>query len=176
MRIEDRPDGALVLSERWSFLRWGALIAGGLLAAMLLVLRLGLGLGDARTLWAGGLVAVLALALAACLPDRRFVFEPGLGRLTWSVRRLIDSHEGVLSLADVRAVSLQVDRDADSRTRPLSYRVILMTSQGPMPLSSGREFDRDACEHLAARIRAMAPSPDDATAAGSVTAAGSRAS
>ena len=94
MTIDDRPDGALVLSERMTLLRWGSLTAGGLLAAALIATRLTLGSGDTRTLLAGGLVSVLALSLAAFVPDRTFVFEPALGRMTWARKRLIGSRQG----------------------------------------------------------------------------------
>lgn len=168
MTIDDRPDGSLVISDHMTFLRWGSLLAGVLLGATLLVLQVGMALDDTRSLWAGGWVAALSLALAACVPDRTFVFEPALGRLTWTVRRLIGSAGGVLPLTDIREVTLQTDRDTDSKVRGLSYRVVLETSAGAMPLSSRREFDRDACERVAGRIRAMTPGP--------VTGADSRAS
>lgn len=156
MTIDDRPDGALVMSERMTFLRWGSLIAGALLAATLIAMRVTMGSGDTRTLLAGGLVSVLALSLAAFVPDRTFAFEPALGRMTWSRKRLIGSRQGATPLTDIRDVRLQVDQDNDSRHRRLlSYRVVLVTRDGSMPLSSGREFDREVCERLAARIREL---------------------
>ena len=156
MTIDDRPDGALVMSERMTFLRWGSLIAGALLAATLIAMRVTMGSGDTRTLLAGGLVSALALSLAAFVPDRTFAFEPALGRMTWSRKQLIGSRQGATPLTDIRDVRLQVDQDNDSRHRRLlSYRVVLVTRDGSMPLSSGREFDREVCERLAARIREL---------------------
>jgi hypothetical protein len=150
------------------------LIAGGLLAAALIAMRLTMGGGDMRTLLAGGLVSVLALSLAAFVPDRTFVFEPALGRMTWARKRLIGSRRGTTPLTDIRDVTLQVDQDNDPRRRLLSYRVVLVTREGSMPLSSGREFDREVCERLVARIRELSRDPRSSPAStiASLAAAG----
>ena len=64
-----------------------------------------------------------------------------------------------MPLTDVHGVTLQVDQDDESSARRLSYRLVLITAAGPMPVSSRREFDREACERLATRIRALAGLP-----------------
>lgn len=136
-------------------LRWGSFVAGILLVVTLLtVQRLPQPL-DGRGLLGGWLVALLALALAAFVPDRRFEFEPATRRLRWAVRRLLGSRSGDMSFADIRSVLVQTHTDTESRGRRNSYRLVLATVSGHLPLTSIESLDRAPCEELAARIRAL---------------------
>lgn len=153
MKLEPRSDGTLVVSERMSLLRWSALIAGVLLSVLLVAGQLQPGGIAERTFLAAGLAALLALAAAGFIPDREFEFESSAAQLRWSVWRLAYARGGSIPFHEITSVLVQTDVDAESRQRRESYRLVLVTPHGHLPLTSVREFDRVACERLAADVR-----------------------
>jgi hypothetical protein len=159
MKVEHRDDGALLVSERLPVLRWGSLLGGFLLAGTLVLIQRAPEPVDSRAFAVGALVALFAFALAAFVPDRSFAFEPGTGRVLWSVTRLFSTREGELPFADVSSVIIQSHADSDSQNRRLGHRLVLVTSAGHLPLSNIEEFDRGSCEKLAGEIRALLGKP-----------------
>lgn len=151
MKVERREDGTLVIGETLAFLRWGGLVCGLALAGTLAAAQFAWGGLDVRTWLGGGFTLALAFSAAAFVPDRTFEFEVAAGRLRWAVRRLAYRRGGSIPFADISAVVVQVD--ANREERRLTYRLVLMTRAGALPLSSVRTADRDACDHLADRIR-----------------------
>ncbi len=163
MTVDERSNGSVIVSERWTLLRWGSITTGVLMGVILLVVRIAGTTKDPVMLLPAAGVSLLAMVLGVVIPDRRFAFEPALGRFRWSVRRLAFRQGETLALTDIHDVELDV-RNTTGGTPRESYRVILITSQGPMSLTSGRELDGDVCGRLADRIWAM-------SSAGSGTAA-----
>jgi hypothetical protein len=153
MKVESPQDGPLALSETLSLLRWGALLGGVLMAAALVVAQKPPSHLDARTFLAGNLVALLAFAIAGFIPDREFEFHSESGELRWRVWRLAYTRAGLLPFREISAVLLKTEIDAESRSRRMSFRLVLVTSIGHLPLTSVRTWDRAACEKLADDIR-----------------------
>lgn len=154
MKTDALADGSLILDERLTFLRWGA-VAGalGVVAVLGFTAWTHGGLTPKQIL--GGAAGFLALmGLAALVADRAFRFERPLGRVTWTVRRLFGTRAGSIPFSDVERIVLRSEVDTEIRSRPLRYTPMLVTRSGGMPLTSFLSSDKDACERLVRDILA----------------------
>ena len=99
MRVDEKPNGSVIVIEERTLLRWGSLATGALLGVILLVLRFAGITKDPVRLLPGAGVSLFVMMLAAVIPERRFAFEPALGR-SFSEGDARPGHDDVVLLSD----------------------------------------------------------------------------
>jgi hypothetical protein len=165
MKLRTLPDGSLVLEERLTLLRWGALVL-----ALALVAVLGHGAWVRgrllpREAVGGGLGVMALVGLSAAVADREFRFNRALGRMTWTVRHLTRTRIGEVRFHEIEGVVLRSEVDTDNPSRPLHYTPLLETRAGTIPLSSFNSRDRKHCEEVAHAVAVVLGRPTESVKA-----------
>jgi len=175
MKLRTLSDGSLILDERLTLLRWGALVAAVALAATLGHAAWVRGRVLPREAVGGGLGLVALVTLAAVVADREFRFDRQVGRMRWTVRRLLRTTVGEVRFHEIEGVVLRSEVNTENPSRPLRYTPLLETRAGTISLSSFHSGDRKHCEELAHAVAVVlgrpaesvkAPTVEDLVAAG----------
>lgn len=143
----ERTDAQLVVSENPAVWRGLLLVAGagmfvGVVAAFWNVPRP----ADKIVGWTLG--SLMCFVGAAASERTRFVFDLEAQSLTWRRQRLFGTRSGEVLFADVTDVILSTHGD----TEGTSYRVVLVTKMGQVPLSNSLNHNRKGQEELAETI------------------------
>lgn len=82
---------------------------------------------------------------------RSYLFNPRTSEMTWKIKGILRQSSGVVAFKDI-GVTLDTSTSSDSA---VTYRVMLTTPAGSMPLTRSYDGDRKGTEEQAASLRAM---------------------
>ena len=95
---------------------------------------------------------VMVLFAVLSLSKYRFVFDSTQRMVRWQTLRFGMRRAGSMPFDDVKDVVLQSEPGKSGRP---TYRMAILTAQGPMPLSSGYGDTSDRCLALQSQIREL---------------------
>ena len=168
MKVRTLEDGTLVLDERLTLLRWGAVTGAVTLVAVFTQTAIVRGPLTSRDILGAATGLIALMTLAACVTDRSFRFDRASGRMRWEIRRLFGAHSGDVPFSDVFRVTLHTSVAVDTQSRRVNYQPFLSTGAGELPLSSFHRLDPGACEALTRAISDTIGRPLDAPRAATV--------
>jgi hypothetical protein len=143
------PDGSVLYDDSPWFLEIGLLVfAVGLAAASWRLLSE----AHPAYLMAGLLSIFVVICIAGMLVQqhRTFLFDPSIATMHWSARGLFRQSSGEVAFKDII-----VGVDAFNGDRAVTYRVMLTTPAGSMPLYQAYVGDRRRVEQQAADLRVL---------------------
>ncbi|MGA7771251.1 MAG: hypothetical protein WCA27_34070 [Candidatus Sulfotelmatobacter sp.] len=92
---------------------------------------------------------VMGLFAVLCLSKYTFVFDSTQRMVRWQIMRFGKRRAGSMPFDDVKDVVLQSEPGKSGRP---TYRLAMLTAEGPMPLSSGYGDTSDRCLALQSQI------------------------
>lgn len=152
MHIRRDPDGSVEIHEIPAVMR-GALLAGA--AAIPWATWAGaVDASDPLRVVLGILGGAMFLASALLVEGRWYRFDRQEGVVRWRRSRLLSSRSGSLPFGAVVAVVPQARMDDDNpRTRRVSYRPVMLTSEGEMLLSNQTSLKAEDFADLLSTVR-----------------------
>jgi hypothetical protein len=109
---------------------------------------------DPLRLVLGFVAGTFFLLIALLVPTRCYRFDRAQRQLHWGKASLLTKRSGTISFDAIRAAVAQPRMDDDNpRTRRLSYRPVLLTMDGEMPLSNSSSLDADDYSDLLEAVR-----------------------
>lgn len=151
--MRERTKGSQIIFEERVFILPGVFIAAGVILALLAlgIIKSGDFTGD-EIVWPalGGAVFMIAGG-AVFLETSSFAFDKLYKRLTWSTWSLRKRASGAVPFADILSVNLQSISDSDGST----YRVVLHTANGLLPMTRAYSGTLQHWDAIAERIRAI---------------------
>jgi membrane protein YdbS with pleckstrin-like domain len=111
--------------------------------------------------FAAALVAILILIGLVVIVSKRstFVFDFETNRLVWRRSGLLRRREETIPVEQIRSVVVQ---SAQGSGGDRTYRVVLTTATGTIPLTESFNTNGKLCEQIAAAIREHLPNPSAA--------------
>ena len=161
MKHRTLADGSLVVEERLTLLRWGAVLSALALVAILGTIAFERGRILPREAIGGGLGLIALMGLAALVADREFRFDRSVGRMRWTVRRLTRTRIGEVRFHEIEGVTLRSEVDTEHPQRALRYTPLLETHGGSFPLSSFQSGDRQQWEDVAHAVAVVLGRPTE---------------
>jgi membrane protein YdbS with pleckstrin-like domain len=118
--------------------------------------------------FAGALITLLCLIVLVLIVSKRstFVFDFETNRLVWRRAGLLKRREGTIPVEQIRSVAVQ---SAQGSSGDRTYRVVLRTAAGTIPLTESFNTNGTLCEKIAAAIREHLPSAPESPKASRVT-------
>jgi len=176
MKVEEAPDGALIVTYDGSALTKVMLAVAALFASVAGYDAFIGGRGPERMIGLLASAATCASIGLVFLETARFDFARATGRITWRRRWALRRRAGSMPFSDVQSV--QVERPIGDDGTP-SRRIVLRTTEGAgIPLTAGYQPDPDRTVlDIASRIRVLlglepevtqSPSVDGLVASGQI--------
>jgi hypothetical protein len=115
------------------------------------------------------MAVLLSIFVAICILGmlvqqyRTFLFDPSVATMRWTARGLFGRSSGEVAYKDI-----QVGVDTSAAGQTPTYRVMLTTPTGSMPLVQGYVSDRTGVEKKAEELRALLGQTSDSLQADSI--------
>ncbi len=154
MSINSLPDGSIKIREHFRLARFGLL-------AFTVLIMAGVGYG-----WLGGIEifhpaygwligATLTFGVAALLEDVDIEFNLPKRRVYWQKRRIFSKNGGDIPMDAVKDITLSIVGTDDTYYRRPQYRLVMVTSEGSIPLTNMHTTDKNELEQAADAILAV---------------------
>lgn len=154
MSINTLPDGSIKIREHFWLARFGLL-------AFTVMVMAGVGYG-----WLGGVEifhpaygwligATVTLGVAALLEDVDIEFNLPQRRVCWQNRRMFSKNGGDIPMDAVKDIALNMVGRDDTLPRMPQYRLVMVTSEGTIPLSNMHTTNKSELEQTADAILAV---------------------
>jgi len=154
MSINSLPDGSIKIREHFWLARFGLLAFTVLVVAGIGYARLG-GVEIFHPAYGWLVGAALTLGVAALLEDVDIEFKLPERRVRWQRRRMFSKHGGDIPMDAVKDITLSIVGTDDTYYRRPQYRLVMVTSEGSIPLTNMHTTDKSELEQAADAILAV---------------------
>ena len=154
MSIEGLPDGSLRILEHYRLARFGLLAFTVLVAAVIGYGGLS-GVEIFHPAWGWLIGAAVAFGVATLLEDLDIEFDLSERKVHWQRKRLFAKTGGNIPMEAIQDITLSIAGTDDTRLRRPQYRLLMVTREGTIPLSSRHTTDKRELEQTAQTLLAL---------------------